>query len=823
MFTNLLEDPELDREGDKIFKSKVSFNQVPGNEQDWKRNPKSDLISCLEEGVSVKKIASFLENPQLIGQRKHQLYELRNGKELFSFCVIIFENDNSYLSLQSTPTEFIFNQINLAVNRIVINNAINKQQEERKLLLSLSIAIAKVKDKEQLQLTLSQLLKNYLGFSHTAIAIYNEERNSYNLFSLDPRSKSKNHPEYLKLRSKDFEINDVFTSKISAASCTVCFKLDDYSSKDLPLYLRINKECGIKEFWGLGFRTEEKKLGILTFFFENPTILTDEIVALLTSIGHQISVAVSNIIASEQVNKLLNLKSTMLSFGIELRMTKDINVLSKMIKRQIHELLQVREFAIVSINDDHLSSRLFFYDHEHPFVQAPRFAAILEKGISIKNSFCREIMKSPTPLRLPNNYSIDPLLEELLAPSTEEILVGSRITIAENTVGILLMTCPDFRQIRAERQIFDSFCSQLGIIMNNIQANQDLEAQLKETEKYRKRLEDEKNCFFEEISTLRDKTEIVGNSKEVNDVYKLVSQVSKTSSTVLILGETGTGKELFARAIHDNSARKGKIMIKVNCAAIPANLIESELFGHEKGSFTGATERRIGKFELAHGGTLFLDEVGEMPVELQVKLLRALQEKEIERVGGKSTISVDVRIIAATNRDLEEEMTAGRFRRDLYYRLNIFPISLPALRERSEDVEVLVNHFILKYSKRCGKPVNGISPKALLELKRYDWPGNVRELEHMIERCILLANSNIIRQVPLPAIKEESVLVSPKGDEPLMLRSIDEHEREHILGILNYCRGRIAGKGNAADILGVPPTTLNSKMKRLGIKRGHTS
>jgi transcriptional regulator with GAF, ATPase, and Fis domain len=314
--------------------------------------------------------------------------------------------------------------------------------------------------------------------------------------------------------------------------------------------------------------------------------------------------------------------------------------------------------------------------------------------------------------------------------------------------------------------------------------------------------------------------EIIGNCAEMQKVYSLMALVAPSNSTVLLLGETGTGKEVVARSIHNLSSRKGKQMVAVNCAALPANLIESELFGHERGSFTGATERRLGKFEQASGGTLFLDEIGELGLDLQVKLLRALQEKEIERVGGKGTIKVNVRIIAATNKNLEEEMAQGRFRSDLYYRLNIFPILLPPLRDRKNDIPLLATHFIKNYSQECGKNVNAICSRVLQCLVNYTWPGNIRELQHLIERSVLLTEGNIIKHVLLPSPKSQG----PNHEEEFQSihKTIDENEREHIYKVLKYCDGRIAGTSGAAHILGVPTTTLHSKMKRLGIKRDHS-
>ena len=308
--------------------------------------------------------------------------------------------------------------------------------------------------------------------------------------------------------------------------------------------------------------------------------------------------------------------------------------------------------------------------------------------------------------------------------------------------------------------------------------------------------------------------EIIGAGAGMQKVFALMDQVAGSESTVLILGETGTGKELIAKAIHERSVRKNHTMINVNCAAIPANLIESELFGHEKGSFTGATDRRIGKFELADHSTLFLDEIGELPLDLQVKLLRVLQEKEIERVGGKTLIKTDVRIISATNRDLLAEVEQGRFRRDLYYRLNVFPIQLPPLRERTEDIPLLASFFLHKY----GKKLTGFTRRAIKQMRDYQWPGNVREMEHLIERQVLLSTKPVISEVNIPEVVK--TIIDKEGTVQ-KIKTIDENERDHIFAVLQLCKGRISGSDGAAKLLGVPPTTLNSKIKRLGLNKKH--
>lgn len=305
-----------------------------------------------------------------------------------------------------------------------------------------------------------------------------------------------------------------------------------------------------------------------------------------------------------------------------------------------------------------------------------------------------------------------------------------------------------------------------------------------------------------------------GVSPRIKEVYKLINLVAISDATVLLLGESGTGKELVAKAIHDTSIRKNRELIKVNCATIPASLLESELFGHEKGSFTGANQKRIGKFELAHESTLFLDEIGELPIELQVKLLRVLQEKEFERIGGQRTIKVNVRIIAATNRNLEGEVSEGRFRLDLYYRLNVFPISLPPLRERKEDIPLLVAHFIEKYAPKVGKKIKGISHKVLEKLLLHPWLGNIRELEHLIERSILLTTGDVIKQINFAEIPQQS-------NVEFEIKTLAAVEHDYILKVLKLCNGRIFGQNGAAVRLNLPPTTLISKMQKLGIKKEH--
>ncbi len=343
-------------------------------------------------------------------------------------------------------------------------------------------------------------------------------------------------------------------------------------------------------------------------------------------------------------------------------------------------------------------------------------------------------------------------------------------------------------------------------------ANKDLQGALEEVEELRDKLEAENIYLKEEIESGNNFENIISQDKEFKNILIEMEHVAKTSSTVLILGETGTGKEVISKAIHNLSDRRDKPLIKINCAALPATLIESELFGHEKGAFTGASNVKQGRFELANGGTLFLDEVGEMPIELQPKLLRAIQEGEIERLGGTKTIKIDVRLIAATNRDLEKSVGEGTFRSDLFYRLNVFPIKVPPLRDRKDDIRLLVNHFVQKYNTKLGKQINKIPQSIIAQLEKYNWPGNVRELENIIERAVIISRGNQLKL-------GDWFVGNNKVAQSDQLESLEKVEKQYILKVLHKTNWKISGGGGAAEILELKPTTLESRMKKLGIRR----
>jgi len=389
------------------------------------------------------------------------------------------------------------------------------------------------------------------------------------------------------------------------------------------------------------------------------------------------------------------------------------------------------------------------------------------------------------------------------------------LAVAGEIVGILAMAndaeyCDWTKQDMLDVRVFGELFANYVLRLRQRRA---LDVALDSLRTATERLQAENVYLRTEIKLNHDFEGIVGNSDALRRSLQMVEQVADTMTPVLILGETGTGKELIARALHEYSSRRHRPLVKVNCAALPANLIESELFGFEKGAFTSADASKRGRFDLAHGSTLFLDEIGEIPVELQAKLLRVLQEGEFERLGGNKTIKVDVRIIAATNRDLWTACEAGEFRSDLYYRINTFPIELPALRERGDDIRLLAEHFAKMHAQRLGRDISQISANMMRQLENYHWPGNVRELEGVIQRA-LISSSGTVLELGQPLAGHSDLILAEPGSH-----NLSAVERDHITTILEECGWKIAGKTGAAAALDVPPSTLRSKMKKLGIQR----
>ena len=444
---------------------------------------------------------------------------------------------------------------------------------------------------------------------------------------------------------------------------------------------------------------------------------------------------------------------------------------------------------------------------------------LLDVGITSKESpwFSQEIkagryVSVEHPQDLPPDAAVD---KRTLSIYNVRSIVSVPIIVAGKVIGAFSISTQNTTRIWPEEII--QRLKLVGGIFGNTFLRQKAEVALKkafcEIKGLKEKIEEERNYLREEIKLDHNFEDIIGDSQTLKYALYKIEQVAPTDATVLIEGETGTGKELIARAIHHASSRSHKPLIKVNCATLPDSLIESELFGHERGAFTSATDRRTGRFELSDGATLFLDEIGELPIVLQPKLLRVLQDGEFERLGSSKTIKTDVRVIAATNRDLEKEVKKGRFRKDLWYRLNVFPITIPPLRRRKEDIPILVNWFVKRFSKKLGKQITRISQEAMASLVAFDWPGNIRELENVIERSVINSNGSVLKLI---GHHIAPTLEDPVGPERKPLAQL---ERDYIVQILEETHWKISGQSGAAEILGLNPSTLRGRMRKLNIKR----
>lgn len=670
------------------------------------------------------------------------------------------------------------------------------------ILLECSIGLAGVRSREELaDAARSSLLKFNLvrGFGIRKI---NADRETMTTYVHDPGINNAGSSEMKELTRTQFPIHDGLQNRVLDSSIPLQFNVDAEIRRGVSArYLLVWKNMGLKTMVGIALRNGPVTLGILWLGIEQANL------PLLQAIGSQISVAMSNVLAIEGITEREREKAFLLEFSNDVARVRTREDLKNAVFKVLRRVLNVKLAMIGLIGDDGFTINPFMFDRTLCEGALEAFDALPGVPDSIHEPLAMRVLASEDYVLFNVSEELakapDHAFLQLWAKTGFKYMFGAPLRGGQTDLGTLWLLTNE-----VQHELLRGICSQISTAIANIRASEKILA-------YKRMLELENSQLKEQIKKNYNFTEIVGSGPEMQQVYDLMNLVSPSASTVMITGETGTGKELIARAIHNASPRKDKVMIKVNCAALPANLIESELFGHEKGAFTGAVERRIGKFELADNSTLFLDEIGEMPLEAQVKLLRVLQEKELERIGGKATIKVNVRIIVATNRNLEEEVGAGRFRSDLFYRLNVFPIHLPPLRERQDDIVPLAHLFVDRYSKATGRKIKSISPKVLHELTSYPWPGNVRELEHLMERSVLLSTEPVIREVYLPAKK--TGLQTPQPGS--VTGTLEDVERLHIIETLKRCRGKLAGRGGAAEYLGMPATTLHSKIRKLGIHK----
>lgn len=739
---------------------------------------------------------------------------------LLAFWVMFFPDERGIDQSQFRMLKGINDQLSIAVANITIYERLANDERKKGMMLALSTKISSARNPTELLKMLAADLKTVLKFSHGSIVLFNNKEKTFALpWVLPSESKSSGHPRYTDITSLTPVYDGVADLALGSEKPLIVDIAAFPDQEKMPLYMQVSFECGMTHVVFVKLVINNEILGFWVLWYDIKPEGTNAYLESVEQIANVLAVPIFNISFNEQINRREQEKTNLLDFIDAIAGVKDKFELRKIFSHYLRNLCLIEDLCLHWLTEDKKSQYCYFWDDEGEYTGDDDFESIISSVYTTDDLVFRKLLAAEAAVKfsaqeMANDPEV-PVYLKFLSSAASPDFIGVPLFKSREIVGVLFVRAYDSNT--ADQPLFKGLCAQLAIAVSDLIAAEMITRQLSEINSYKERLEEEKIYLKEELET-SNYSEVVGSSPEIREVFQKVSQVASSESTVLILGETGTGKELIARAIHNNSPRSNKLMVKVNCAALPASLIESELFGHERGSFTGATEKRIGKFELASGGTLFLDEIGELPLELQVKFLRALQEREIERIGGKTTIKVDVRIIAATNRNLEQEIAEGRFRSDLYFRLSTFPILLPSLRDRRDDIPLLASHFVNRFAKKTGKAINMISQRAMQELLAYSWPGNVRELEHQLERSVLLTKGSTIKSIELPAGRPLSPAAAT-AEEPEPAQTIDDHERSLILRTLKQCHGKVSGAKGAAALLGVPSSTLNSKMKRLGIKK----
>jgi formate hydrogenlyase transcriptional activator len=692
-------------------------------------------------------------------------------------------------------------------------------------LLEVSEAIAQQRDLKALFHELSERLHAVLQFDFLALVLHNPATNTMRLHILETHN-----PPHEKESSRESPVENTPSGWVWQNQQPFV-TLDTSKDERYPDFMQRLRAEGVHSFAAVPLTTAQHRLGVIGFGRYVPEGMGDTEVEFMKRVAAQVAVAVDNALnfeAAQAYQKQLALERDRLQVLLEINnllvSTRDVTALFKGIVSSLKPVVQ-HDYTSLALLDQ-TSGLLKIHALDLPVQTA-----------DTKTEFTISLEGSPAGMAISRGEvfiargaEIDrfhPDVVRYLRAQGAQVVCCVPLTTHGRAFGTINFASRNPQNFSTpDVELLRQVASQVAIALENALA-------FKEIDALKDRLAVEKLYLEEEIRTEFSFDEIIGESAALRRALSQVELAAPAGTTVLILGETGTGKEIIARAIHNLSPRRERTFVKVNCAAIPAGLLESELFGHERGAFTGALAQKMGRFEFADHGTLFLDEVGDLPLELQPKLLRVLQEQEFERLGGNRTIRVDVRVVAATNSDLTQLVAEKKFRSDLYYRLNVFPIQIPPLRERPEDVPLLVRYFVQKFSRRQNKTVEYVPAPVMDAMVNYSWPGNVRELENLIERAVLLSPGKELR-VPLAEFKESTLSTFASGPMDLPRpadatassvspaaspRTLDDAQRQHITQVLKQTQWRISGPRGAAAILGIKRTTLQARMRKLGIKR----
>jgi formate hydrogenlyase transcriptional activator len=677
--------------------------------------------------------------------------------------------------------------------------------ERHRALLEVAEAISLNRNLPGLFRSLAELLQKIVQFDSLFIVLHDAESNTMRLHALEERLSEATDPPCLQLQVEESPGGLVWKTQKS-----FIFSRDELETR-FPKVRELVCQRGVQSVCMLPLTTAQRRLGAMGFGSSQQNAYSEEDLVFLRQVARLVAVAVDNTLNyasaqcyQRQLARERDHLQALFEMTTALVSNLDIGELFPAISACLRRVVKHDYASLCLLEPDQERLRLYALDFpaSKGLVQEQMVEKV-ERALPGRAVMTRKpYIATPEDMeRLRQSEVVQLHLEEGLKSAAFIPLISRDRVLGTLNVASLQPDAfsPDAIDLLAHA------ANPVAIAVENALAYQQI-ANLKD------QLAEEKLYLEDEIRTEYNFEEIVGESLALKRALRQVETVAPTDSTVLILGETGTGKELIARAIHNLSQRRERTFVKINCAAIPSGLLESELFGHERGAFTGAIMQKIGRFELAHRGTLFLDEIGDIPLELQPKLLRVLQEQEFERLGSARTIRVDVRFVAATNQDLARMVEEHRFRSDLFYRLNVFPIAVPPLRERPEDIPLLVRYFAQKYSRRMNKRIEVIPAESMAALMEYHWPGNVRELENLIERAVILTQTSAL-YIPLTELRPA------RPDASASPKTLEEAEREHILRVLRETKGVIGGPNGAAARLGMKRTTLQSRMRKLKITR----
>ncbi len=683
---------------------------------------------------------------------------------------------------------------NYFVNAHAAQIVSDDQQTQKYLtLLEISKAITSQQELTDLFHDLACRLQNLFPFRDLAVMLHDDRRNVMRSYTMEGCDASG----WIGREPAEVSVEDSINGHVWKTQTPII--IDDLGSDFRFPAAQVMREKGIKSVCCLPLSTAYQHLGALNLWSEEAGAYRDFDIDFAQLVASQIAVAVEAHFQREQLARERDRSQLLLQVTNTLVSNLNLRELLSAISSALSPVMPHEAAALTLYDEARKELRVAAFDFpEHEGTCATG------KVVPFEGNPVGEAFTTRKTVVIDYGSSDDPKVacSGLLSGCASPLISRDRV------LGVLAI------KSRREHAFSTEDSELLGQVANQVAIAVENALAYNEIETLKNKLEKEKLYLEEEIRTEYNFEEIIGSSSVLKRVLQNVETVATTDSTVLIYGETGTGKELIARAIHNLSDRRERTLVKVNCAAIPTGLLESELFGHEKGAFTGAIDRRIGRFELAHQGTIFLDEVEDIPPELQSKLLRVLQEHEFERLGSSRTLRVDVRVVAATNANLEQMVQEKKFRSDLYYRLNVFPISVPPLRERPEDIPLLVHFFANKFAQQMKRRIESVPKETMAALVNYHWPGNIRELQNFIERGVILSRGSTL-EIPLGELKQ----APPKNSNHTNGTTLESVEREHILRVLNEARWVIGGPGGAAARLGVNRTTLNHRLRKLGISR----